>query len=141
MHTQRHAIARQAKYCPGLPEILVSPRVPLQAAKTGAMSLVEGESYSGFVSGVGHGPPERARRRLPGSGSLRSLSKQCLAASTTGARGKRARSDCFCLYPLPSTHTEPDLGTRAAHQTPCRFCCPQPTSVTPWTTRYALGVL
>lgn len=56
-HTHTHSkpipLPQRAKYCPGLPEIPIPTRVVLQAAKSRAMSLVKGESYSGFVSGVG----------------------------------------------------------------------------------------
>lgn len=73
-----------------LPEIPISMRVVLQAAKSRAVSLVQGESYSEFVSGVDRasqkGPVCCTHPPTPNTGSTADNSWQP-APLTPGGRG------------------------------------------------------
>ena len=70
---------------------------------------MEGESYSGLVSGVGRASQKRAclHPQCPPAPCwlLYNHGGQFLAVSATGAQQKRVRSGQLCRYPPPQTHT------------------------------------
>lgn len=96
----------QPRYCLSLPEILYL-RVTLQTAKTRALSPVWGESYSGFVSGVGPGQPETAVGRSPGTGGLHShRSNSCSQLCCRPVEAGEVSLLLSCLPPDTQAPTE-----------------------------------
>lgn len=104
------------------------------------MSPVEGESYSGSVSGVGRASQKGLVCAAPPKLAPSQPQWTILAASATGTQQKRVRSGQFVSGPLPNAHTHthtvpyltrPGPGAGTVHQTPRRVgphrCRPEPT--------------
>lgn len=104
----------QAKNCLSLPEILYL-RVALQTAKMRAVSRVQGESYSGFVSGVGPGQPETAVGCPPGTGGLHSRRSNAWQPALLAPNGSRRGQAAFVHVSLP-THMHTQSQAQTVHQ-------------------------